>query len=137
MTVSIIQTIGSHFKDNQIVQSFGNFAGHVWKHIQNFPTYVQDPRIAYSSLIMINIMAFQVAKIATRCFQCFFPLSDEGSEGSQKAVEYVSMLMGFGITIGTTALFVTKSQLPLSPYIVAGISVSVIATCILLENYKN
>lgn len=135
MTVPIIQAFATNLKNAEIFQQMGKFAGHYWIHIQNFPTYAQDSRVAYSSLIIVSFSCFQIAKLATRCFQYFFPLTEERSEANQTAIDVASMLIGYGIAIGGVTLFVTKSQLSLSPYLVVALSVSTMAVCILLQNF--
>jgi hypothetical protein len=134
MTVSFIQGIQNYLGNTQVFQKIGQFGGYTWSHIQKFPTYAQDLRVAYSSLIVANCVAFQVAKLATLLFQCFFPYSEERTAGSQKLIGLASMAIGYGILIGSVTLFVTKAQLPLSPYVSTGISIATVAFCIILEN---
>lgn len=112
-------------------------AGRVWTHIQNFPNYAQDNRVAYTSLILANLIVFQIAKLAVYLFKYFFPIHEDRSEAAKFSIELSSCFIGFGTIVGGMGIFIEKARLPLKPLVILGVCVSTLAIRVLVENFYN
>ena len=120
---------------NRSFQQAKQMAGHLWTHIQNFPIYAQDTRVAYASLILANLIAFQIAKVAVRLFKYIFPIHEDRSDTAKFIIELTSCFIGFGTLLGGVGIFIEKARLPLKPLAILAVCVSTLAITIFLEKF--
>gem|GEM_PF-5287139 len=101
-----------------------------------FPTHAQETRVACCSLIIANIVLFQIAKFVTSCFQQMC-LPSNRSETVKKIIDLASIVIGYSIALGGVYVFAVKAKLPLAPYVTLGISVVSFGLCALFEVFQN
>lgn len=105
----------------EITHQAKNFSCRLWTYIQNFPVYVQDKRAACGSLIVMTLIAFEIAKIITNIMH---KITDDYL--NETVSDVMHMTLGFGTIFVLTWQFAQKAQLPLKREISVAI---VVITC--------
>ncbi len=84
------------------------FAGRLWTSIQSLPVYMQDRRVACSSLIVVTLIAVEIAKLITTIMHKIVD-----NYLNETVSDLMHLTLGAGTIFVLTWQFAQKAQLPL------------------------
>ncbi|WP_068470926.1 hypothetical protein [Candidatus Protochlamydia phocaeensis] len=111
-------------------QRTGNFAGRLITILQSLRDSIkQSSTTAYASLIIANLIAYEVAKLGARIVHNI--LATNGTPQRKAVAEGVASALGAGLLTVSIIVFAKAAELPLSPLVVLGVSVATLSIRVL------
>lgn len=128
-----IQALQANIKTTitEIIHQKKEFAGRLWSHIQKFPLYAQDVRVAYGSLVVVTLVAMQIVKLVT-----FILHKIVDNYLNETVSNVVHFFLGFGTVFALAGLFAQKAQLPLKREIILAVVLTTIFARVVLFEKK-